>query len=188
MRRGISAARVQLSRVRGWWLAQNKVLLPLWSAATGPLDLRIVGRTLLHAALVGVAAGLMGALFFGALEWVQRFLLEDLAGYVPLRAHGERFAASEATHPFRWWLLWMLPALGGLGCGLLTRLAPEARGGGGDAMIDAFHHGGGTLRPRVIWVKTLASISTLGTGGAGGREGPTMLIGGALGSLVAIRN
>jgi CIC family chloride channel protein len=36
-----------------------------------------------------------------------------------------------------------------------------------------------------VWVKALASILTLGSGGSGGREGPTMLIGGALGSLVA---
>ena len=33
-------------------------------------------------------------------------------------------------------------------------------------------------------VKVLASIATLGFGGSGGREGPTMQIGGALGSLV----
>ncbi len=35
-----------------------------------PLDLRIVGRTLLHAALVGVAAGLVGAAVFAASEYV----------------------------------------------------------------------------------------------------------------------
>jgi CIC family chloride channel protein len=58
-------------------------------------------------------------------------------------------------------------------------------GGGGDAMIDTFHHHGGMFRKRVLWVKALASILTLGTGGAGGREGPTMQIGGALGSLAS---
>jgi CIC family chloride channel protein len=138
-----------------------------------------------HAALVGVAAGFAGALFFGGLEYFQRFLLEDLAGYTILRAHGETFAAHETVRTFRPWLLVILPALGGLVCGLLTRLAPEARGGGGDAMIEAFHHHGGVIRRRVIWVKALASLFTLGTGGAGGREGPTMQIGGALGSAVA---
>ena len=51
-------------------------------------------------------------------------------------------------------------------------------------MIDAFHHQDGVIRKRVAWVKALASIFTLGTGGSGGREGPTMQIGGALGSLV----
>ena len=53
---------------------------------------------LLHAAIVGVAAGLMGAAFFAALEVVQRLILEDLGGYRPLRAHGETFLA-ELTEP-----------------------------------------------------------------------------------------
>src|SRR4029079_4007370 len=89
-------------------------------------------------------------------------------------------------HPssFRPWLLLVLPAAGGLLCGLLPQLAPETRGGGGESMIEAFHHKGGVIRRRVIWVKALASLCTLATGGAGGREGPTMQIGGALGSAV----
>jgi CIC family chloride channel protein len=156
----------------------------LMFAESAPLDLRIVGRTLLHAAAVGVAAGLAGAAFFAGLEYFTRFVLDDLAGYIPLRADGETFAASSVSHAFRPWLLALLPALGGLACGLITRLAPETRGGGGDAMIDAFHHQGGFIRRRVIWVKALASVFTLGTGGAGGREGPTMQIGGALGAFV----
>jgi chloride channel protein, CIC family len=157
----------------------------LMLADSAPLDLRIVGRTLLHAAAVGVAAGLAGAAFFAGLEYFTRAVLEELAGYIPLRADGETFAAGGGFHTFRPWLLVLLPGLGGLACGLLTRLAPEIRGGGGDAMIDAFHHENGFIRRRVIWIKALASMFTLGTGGAGGREGPTMQIGGALGSLVA---
>lgn len=153
-------------------------------ASSAPLDLRIVGRTLLHAAAVGVVAGLAGAAFFAGLEYFTRALLEEVAGYIPLRADGETFAAGGGVHTFRPWLLVLLPGLGGLACGLVTRLAPETRGGGGDAMIEAFHHHGGRIRRRVIWVKALASMFTLGTGGAGGREGPTMQIGGALGTLV----
>jgi CIC family chloride channel protein len=150
-----------------------------------PVDLRIVGRTLLHAALVGLAAGLMGAAFFAALELVQRFVLELFAGYRVLRAAGETFVPElEAGYPFRWWLLLFLPALGALGSGLVSQLAPETRGGGGDAMINAFHKQEGVIRTRVAGVKALASLLTLGTGGAGGREGPTMQIGGALGSWV----
>src|SRR5207244_1480813 len=99
-------------------------------------------------------------------------------------AFGESFLAPRSGHHYRPWLLAFLPAVGALLSGLCTTLAPESRGGGGDAMIDAFHHGGGIIRRRVIWIKALASICTLGAGGAGGREGPTMLIGGALGSTV----
>lgn len=164
---------------------RNRALLPLVFAETAPLDFRYVGRTLMHAVAVGVACGLLGAAFFGALELVQRVLLEDLAGYTVLRAAGETYAAHQGPRaPFRPWLLLILPAVGGLACGLITRLAPEARGGGGGVMIRAFHHLRGEIRARVIAVKAAASIVTLGSGGAGGREGPTMLIGGAMGSLV----
>src|SRR4051812_12775771 len=149
------------------------------------LELGVVSRSLFDGVLLGLAAGLVGAAMFAGFEYFQRGVLEELAGYVPLRADGETFAAGEGVHRFRPWLLLVLPAFGGLACGLISRLAPEVRGGGGDAMIDAFHHRGGNIRRRVIWVKALASMFTLGTGGAGGREGPTMQIGGALGSLVA---
>src|SRR5262249_15526423 len=65
----------------------------LWLLRTNeaPLDFRILGRSLFHAALVGAAAGLVGAAFFAGLEYLQRFLLEDVAGYVVLRASGETF-------------------------------------------------------------------------------------------------
>ena len=143
-----------------------------------------MGRTLLQAAAVGIVCGFAGAAFFGILEYTQRLMLEDLAGYELLRASGETFAARTRPGVFRPWLLVLLPTLGGLACGWLTRREPDARGGGGDVMIRAFHHGS-ALRPRLLGTKILASICTLGTGGAGGREGPTMLMGGVLGSLVA---
>jgi CIC family chloride channel protein len=162
----------------------RRFLAPLLEAAA-PIDLRILGRTLLHAAMVGLGAGIIGAVFFVGLEVVQRLLLEDICGYVPLRAAGEGMFPLRTLHHYRWYLLLFMPAVGAAASGLLTSLAPETRGGGGDAMIDAFHHGGGVIRRRVMWIKGVASILTLGAGGAGGREGPTMLIGGALGSTVS---
>jgi CIC family chloride channel protein len=150
-----------------------------------PADLKVVGRTLFHAAIVGIAAGLMGAAFFALIEVVQQLVLEDVGGYRPLRAHGETFLPDLPLTHFRPWLLALFPAVGALASGIISELAPETRGGGGDAMIDAFHHHEGFVRKRVSWVKAIASIFTLGTGGAGGREGPTMQIGGALGSLCA---
>jgi len=159
-------------------------LLRLPGLTLAPLDLRLVGRTLLHAALVGAAAGMLGAAFFYGLELAQYLFLERLTGFVPLRAHGE--ATSLHAHvPFRPWILWLVPAIGALIGGLLSAFfAPETRGGGGDAMIEAFHRNEGTIRRRVVLVKAFASIFTLGTGGSGGREGPTMHIGAAIGSVV----
>lgn len=159
-------------------------LLTLLRTRGAPLDLQVLGRTLMHTVVVGLAAGLIGAAFFASLEYAQRFVLEELAGYLPLRASGETFAEAHGTFTFRPWLLVFLPGLGALLAGLVIRYAPEVAGGGGNAMIRAFHEQGGVVPRRVIWAKALASILTLGFGGSGGREGPTMHIGASLGSTL----
>jgi chloride channel protein, CIC family len=157
----------------------------LLGAARGPVEFQILGRMLLQAALVGAAAGLIGSLFFAGVEFAQRFALEQMTGYVPLRAGGEQIFGEAARRPFRPWLLVVFPAAGALVAGAIsTWLAPETRGGGADAIIEAFHQHRGIVRKRVAFVKAVVSILTLGSGGSGGREGPTMQMGGALGSLV----
>ncbi len=163
-----------------------RALKRLLGAAPAQIELQIVGRMLLHSALVGAAAGLMGSLFFVGVEGVQRVGLESLTGYLPLRAAGEGILGESATPTvFRPWLLLVFPAIGALLAGILsTWLAPETRGGGSDAIIESFHNNRGIVRKRVPFVKAVVSILTLGTGGSGGREGPTMQMGGAIGSLV----
>ena len=114
------------------------------------------------------------------LDYLQ-LLLED-RGVHPCERPRE-LLPGQRDHTFRPWLLVLLPPW--VRCQrIVSQLAPETRGGGGDAMIEAFHHKGGFIRARVIWVKALASLFTLGSGGSGGREGPTMQIGAALGSRV----
>ncbi len=135
--------------------------------------------------MVGGAAGLVGSLFFAGVEVVQRLVLETWCGYTPLPAAGERITSRIGDTAFRPWLVLFMPAVGALGAGLLSRYAPETRGGGADAIIEAFHTRRGFVRRRVPAIKALASILTLGFGGSGGREGPTMQIGGAIGSIVA---
>ena len=77
-------------------------------------------------------------------------------------------------------------ALGGLISGLIVfRFAPEAEGHGTDAAIAAFHHGARRIRGRIPLVKLVASAITIGSGGSGGREGPTAQIGAGFGSLLA---
>ena len=67
---------------------------------------------------------------------------------------------------------------------ITTFVAPETSGGGSDAFINAFHQHKGEIRKRVAPIKLIVSVLTLGSGGSGGREGPTMQIGAAVGSLV----
>ncbi|MEO6572467.1 MAG: chloride channel protein, partial [Polyangiaceae bacterium] len=174
---GLPRAKAGMARVRALFRAS--------SAPASPLELQLLGRILLHSALVGVAAGIASSLFFGALEIAQHLFLERGAGYVPLRAQGEEIISVFNLPSFRPWLIWIIPALGALGAGLLSfHFAPETMGGGSDAIIDSFHNKNGVVRRRVPIIKALASVLTLGSGGSGGREGPTMLIGGAIGSIV----
>lgn len=173
---------------RGEKPSRFDAFVDLFQAAAGPsspLELQLLGKMLLHAALVGAAAGLVGSLFFVSLEAAERLVLESVAGYSPLRAAGEAIAGAEAEHRFHPLVLVVLPAIGALVGGVLAhRFAPEAMGGGADAVIEAFHHEGGHVRRRVPVIKILASVFTLGSGGSGGREGPTMHVGGALGSII----
>ena len=98
------------------------------AAVAAPLGFELLGRTLLHAALVGAAAGLVGSLFVAGLEFAQRGLLERLTGYLPLKAAGELVQDSRPT-TWRPWLLWVVPALGALIGGAISQIAPETRGG-----------------------------------------------------------
>lgn len=148
------------------------------------LDLQILGKVLLHAALVGAGAGLIGALFVRGVEIVEHVVLGEIAGYMPLCAAGESCPKPDVVGPHLW-VLAFLPAIGALLAGLIAhRYAPDTLGGGADATIEAFHSRGGAMRRRVAPTKLVASILTLGFGGSGGREGPTMQMGGALGSLL----
>jgi len=149
-------------------------------------ELREVGRALLHAILVGLVVGLVACAFYALLGISERALLEGLAGYEPLRPAGEQaFDIPIPRRAFSLVAVAALPAIGGLLAGFVAyRLARETTGGGGDAYIDAFHREAGTMRKRVPFVKILATSLTLGTGGSGGREGPTMQIGASLGALV----
>jgi chloride channel protein, CIC family len=141
-------------------------------------------KLLLHSVLVGAAAGVVACLFYTSLEAVQRVVLEGMAGYTPLAAAGEGLIRETLSVPFRPWLLCLLPAVGALVGGLLSYyFAPETRGGGADGIIDAYHREG-MVRKRVAVIKALSSICCLGFGGSGGREGPIMQVGGAVGSLV----
>lgn len=128
------------------------------------------------------------ALFFVALEHATRFTLHELAHFAPPETPGDALLGfeNEPVGAPRRWLLFLLPAIGGLLSGAVVyRFAPEAEGPGTDEMIRAFHRSRGVVRPRVPLVKAVATILTLSTGGSAGKEGPVAQIGGGIGSALA---
>lgn len=91
-----------------------------------------------------------------------------------------------ATHLGYWWLLPLIPMIGALLTGLLVyRFAREAGGHGVPQVLDAIVRKGGVIPARIGFVKVIASICTVGTGGSAGAEGPIVQIGAVTGSVLA---
>ena len=148
-------------------------------------ELPTSGKWILLASLVGAAAGCVAIVFELLGQVVVRCTMGELAGYTPTLAKGEHSLFEPATTEFSPWIMLCVMVVGGLVSGCLVQLlAPEASGAGTDAAIDAFHRDRGMIRGRVVFVKTLASALTLGTGGSGGREGPIAQIGAGVGSWI----
>ncbi len=116
---------------------------------------------------------------------VTNYALGGIGGYYPPTPGGE---PSLFGHPATSvnWLLFLLPAAGGLIVGIVIyTFAPEAEGHGTDAVIDAYNNKRGFIRKRVPLVKAISSIITIGSGGSAGREGPIAQIGAGFGSTFA---
>lgn len=79
----------------------------------------------------------------------------------------------------------ILPGLGGLASGWLTRRRfPEAAGHGVAEVARAINEKDGRISAHVAWVKSLASAATIGLGGSAGLEGPIVQIGSSVGSAL----
>ncbi len=146
---------------------------------------RASAKWLVLSILVGIVAGSGGIVFQITEQVIFRFASQGLAGFSPSEAAGERRLFEDPGVPLSPVTLLAVLAVGGLASGvLLQTLAPEAEGHGTDAVIEAFHHRRGYIRPIVPIVKLFASAITIGTGGSGGREGPIAQIGAGFGSML----
>lgn len=98
---------------------------------------------------------------------------------------GGRFTEAGGVAGAPWWMLLLIPALGGLLVGPVIRfVAPEAKGHGVPEVMLAMARSNGVMRGRVVIGKALTSALTIASGGSAGREGPIIQIGGAIGSKV----
>jgi len=84
--------------------------------------------------------------------------------------------------------LWVVavPVIGGLVIGLIARYGTEqVRGHGIPEAIEAILFKNSAMSPKVALLKPVASGIAIGSGGPFGAEGPIIMTGGAIGSLVA---
>jgi CIC family chloride channel protein len=128
--------------------------------------------------LMGVGTGL-GAVAF-------RALIAVIHNWMFLGKFSFVYDANQFTAPSPWgWLVIFVPVIGGLVVTfLVTNFAPEAKGHGVPEVMDAIFYQQGIIRPVVALVKSLASASSIGTGGSVGREGPIIQIGASIGSTL----
>ena len=143
-------------------------------------------RLIVDAILLGVVGAVGAQVFLFALRWTTRLFVNDFAGYLAPGLPSDGGALREVVGPHGLWLIPVITTLGGLVVGLIIeRYAPEAEGHGTDAVVRAFHRTDGVIRSRVPPIKLLASAITIGSGGSGGREGPTALVAAGVGSWYA---
>ncbi|POP41607.1 H(+)/Cl(-) exchange transporter ClcA [Superficieibacter electus] len=155
-----------LTNLPGGRLRRGKQIRQLLQRDKTPLAI------LLLAALVGILAGLVGVAFEKAVDGVQALRVEMLAG---------------TAHQGYWiWPLAFVTSalLAMVGYFLVRRFAPEAGGSGIPEIEGALEE----LRPvrwwRVLPVKFIGGMGTLGAGMVLGREGPTVQLGGNIGRMV----
>jgi len=135
--------------------------------------------------LIGAMAGTGAIVFYEVLLGATHLFLGVLAGYHVPTPIGEGGHAASASFS-RPWALPLVVGFGALlGALLVFRFAPDAEGHGTDAAISAVHHNPRGIRFRTVIVKIVASALTIGSGGSGGREGPTGQISAGFASLLA---
>jgi H+/Cl- antiporter ClcA/CBS domain-containing protein len=84
------------------------------------------------------------------------------------------------------WLAVLVPVAGGLVIGLMARYGSERiRGHGIPEAIESILINGSKVQPRLAVLKPLSAAISIGSGGPFGAEGPIIMTGGAIGSVIS---
>src|SRR5277367_3474056 len=94
-------------------------------------------------------------------------------------------AVSPAGSPLGYWMV-VVPVIGGLLVGCMARFGSDKiRGHGIPEAIEAILLNRARVDPKIAILKPISAAIAIGSGGPFGAEGPIIMTGGALGSLVA---
>jgi len=135
---------------------------------------------LLRTAALAVVVGLLSTAAAYALIHLIRFFTQLF--FFQTLSFAER---SPAENTLGLWII-VVPVIGGLIIGLMARYGSEKiRGHGIPEAIEAILFGKSKISPKVAVLKPVSSAIGIGSGGPFGAEGPIIMTGGALGSLLA---
>ncbi|HEV3455622.1 MAG TPA: chloride channel protein [Thermoanaerobaculia bacterium] len=129
---------------------------------------------------MAVAIGGVAALVAYALVWLIA-VITNVAYYQRFSSH----FVSPAGNRLGGWAV-LVPVVGGLVIGVIARYGSEKiRGHGIPEALEAILIGRSRVEPKVAVLKPVSSAISIGTGGPFGAEGPIIMTGGAVGSLIA---
>ena len=135
--------------------------------------------------LVGISAIAMAIGACCALAALVLLRLIDLFTNLFYFQHLSLQPRSPADHALGWASV-LVPMLGGLIVGLMARYGSERiRGHGIPEAMEAILIGRSRMSPKVAILKPVSSAIAIGSGGPFGAEGPIIVTGGSIGSIIA---
>lgn len=168
LRLRLEARRELWLRLRGWWLRAPQLLLQLRSLVR---RLPSRWRAVLTTCAYGLGAGAAAVAFQLGMNWLYQFGLVRLSHQPPATFYIGSFVVLIGTSLLVGWLL--------------NSFCREAAGSGIPQLKLAFWKDFGLVPWRVVWVKFVAGILSIGGGSSLGREGPSVQLAGAVGSNLA---
>jgi H+/Cl- antiporter ClcA len=132
---------------------------------------------------IAIMAAAIGVLSTGT-AWLLLHAINFCTNLFFFQTISDKFT-SPALNTLGAWVI-AVPVLGGLIIGLMARYGSEQiRGHGIPEAIEAILFNRSAMSPKVALLKPLASSIAIGSGGPFGAEGPIIMTGGAVGSLLA---
>ena len=125
---------------------------------------------------IGVLSALVALLLLGLIALITNLAYYQRLSLTPMSPAANTLGAVAVV----------IPVIGGLIVGLMARFGSERiRGHGIPEAMETILVGGSKVEPRLTILKPISSAISIGTGGPFGAEGPIILTGGALGSVIA---
>src|SRR5205085_6172689 len=138
-------------------------------------DIRVIPLS-----LIGIGIGIIGA-FLALILLRLIYLFTNLVFF-----HQWSFQFRSPAQNTLGLLVVLVPIAGGLIVGVMARFGSERiRGHGIPEAIEAILLRGAKVEPRVAVLKPVSAAIAIGSGGPFGAEGPIIMTGGAVGSLIA---
>lgn len=127
--------------------------------------------------LTGILAGLGAIVFHEAIHFIKHTFFDSPGGLF-----GEHSLLG-SDNIYAKIIIVLIPAVGGLLVGLLAHFFEKGEEGEGiPNVIDAVASKGGVIKGTIAIKKIIGSALSIGTGGAGGKEGPVVQIGSSIAS------